>query len=331
VFIPVESGTGNYIYLGDLNNNGIADEEEFAPVVFDGDFILITIPTDELFPVIELRASTRWKIIYADIFDRKSVLGSILKPLSTETVWRIEEITREEDFSKIYLLNFNHFQVEGTTIRGTNFFQQDIFINENSSELSFRFRFLQNKKMSEFNAGVERGYNRERSLRIRFRMVREFSNQTDIVNKTNNNSSANNPTRNLAITENNITTDFSYRPSRNLEVGFVLKVGKSEDTFPEIPTVVDLNTQRLRFNLSFTGLGRLRIEIERSELIANTEENFIPFELTGSNQLGKNYFARVNFDYRVASFLQITVNYEGRLQEAQRVIHTARAEARAYF
>jgi len=33
----------------------------------------------------------------------------------------------------------------------------------------------------------------------------------------------------------------------------------------------------------------------------------------------------------VASFLQITVNYEGRLQGAQRVIHTARAEARAYF
>jgi hypothetical protein len=331
VFIPVESGTGNYIYLGDLNDNGIADEEEFAPTVFDGDFILITIPSDELFPVIELRTSTRWKIKYADIFNTKTVLGSILKPLSTETVWRIEEITREEDFSKIYLLNFNYFQVEGTTIRGSNFLQQDVFINENSSELSFRFRFLQNNKMSEFNAGIERGYNRERSIRIRFRMVREFSNQTDIVNITNNNASANNPTRNLAITENNISSDFSYRPNRNLEVGFVLKVGKSEDTFPEIPTVVDLNSQRLRFNLSFTGLGRLRIEIERSELIANTEENFIPFELTGGNQLGKNYFARINFDYRIASFLQITVNYDGRLQGAQRVIHTARAEARAYF
>ncbi len=331
VYIPVESGTGNYIYLGDLNGNGIADEEEFAPTVFDGDFILITIPTDELFPVIELRTSTRWKIKYADIFDTKSVLGSILKPLSTETVWRIEEITREEDFSKIYLLNFSSFQVEGTTIRGSNFLQQDIFINENSSELSFRFRFLQNNKMSEFNAGIERGYNRERSMRVRFRMIREFSNQTDIVNITNNNASANNPTRNLAITDNNISSDFSYRPNRNLEVGFILKVGKSEDTFPEIPTVVDLNSQRLRFNLSFTGLGRLRVEIERSELIANTEENFIPFELTGGNQLGKNYFARVNFDYRLASFLQITVNYDGRLQGEQRMIHTARAEARAYF
>jgi hypothetical protein len=162
-------------------------------------------------------------------------------------------------------------------------------------------------------------------------MIKEFSNQTDVVNLTNNNSSEQTISRNFAITDNNITSDFSYRPDRNLEVGFILKVGRSEDTFPELPTIIDLNSQRLRFNLSFTGIGRLRIELERAELISNTTEAFIPFELTGGNQLGKNYFARVNFDYRVASFLQISLDYNGRLQGAARVIHTARAEARAYF
>ena len=101
-----------------------------------------------------------------NIFDRKTLIGTILKPLSTETVWRIEEITREEDFSKIYLLRLEYFQVDGNTIRGSNFFQQDIFINENSPDLSFRFRFTQNKRMSEFNSGIERGYSSERSLRI---------------------------------------------------------------------------------------------------------------------------------------------------------------------
>ena len=331
VFVPVESGTGNYRYLGDLNGNGIADEEEFEPAVYDGDFILVTLPSDELFPVIEMKASTRWKIRYAEIFNRNTLFGTILNPLSTETVWRIEEITREEDFSNIYLLRFNYFQVEGNTIRGANFFQQDIYINENSQDLSFRFRFTQTKSMSEFNNGVERGYNRERSLRIRFRMIKEFSNQTDVVSLNNNNSSEQTLSRNLEITDNNITSDFSYRPDRNIEVGFILKVGRSEDTYPEMPTVIDLNSQRIRFNLSFTGIGRLRIEIERTELIANTSENFIPFELTGGNVLGKNYFGRVNFDYRIASFLQITLDYTGRFQREGRVLHTARAEARAYF
>jgi hypothetical protein len=331
VFVRVEQGTGNYTYLGDLNNNGLADESEFEPTLFDGDYILVTLPTDELFPVINLKMNTRWKIQYADIFDKNTFVGSVLEPLSTETSWRIEEITRETDLSKIYLLQLNYFQQEGTTIRGANLFTQDIFINENRQDLSFRFRYSQRTAMSEFNTGVENGYNRERSLRIRFRLIKEVSNQTDIIN-TNENVSAPQPsTRNRQILDNNLTTDFSYRPVGFIEVGLKLKVGKSEDTFPDSPTIIDLNSQLLRLNISFAQTGRLRVEAERTELIANTLENIIPFEMLNGNQPGKNYYWRLNFDYRIASFLQTTLSYDGRLQGEGQVVHTARAEARAYF
>ncbi len=331
VYIRVEQGTGNYKYLGDLNNNGLADPSEFEPTLFDGDYILVTLPTDELFPVINLKTNTRWKIQYADIFDKATFIASILEPLSTETSWRIEEITRETDLSKIYLLQLKYFQEEGVTIRGANFFQQDIFINENRQDLSFRFRYSQRFAMSEFNTGVENAYNRERSLRMRFRLVKEVSNQTDFVNTTENVSTPQPSTRNRNILDNNITSDFSYRPVSIVEVGFKLKVGRSEDTFPESPTIIDLNSQLVRLNLSFAQTGRLRFEVERTELIANTLENIIPFEMLNGNQLGKNYYWRLNFDYRVASFLQTTLGYDGRWQGRGRVVHTARAEARAYF
>jgi hypothetical protein len=331
VFVRVEQGTGNYKYLGDLNNNGIADEYEFELTVYDGDYILVTIPSDVLFPVINLKTNTRWKIQYADIFDPNSFIGTILQPLSTETVWRIEEITRETDLSKIYFLQLKYFQQDGTTIRGANYVQNDVYINENRQDLSFRFRFTQRIGMSEFNTGVENSYNRERSLRIRFRLVKEVSNQTDIVNFTDNLSSPQPSTRNRQIVDNNLTTDFSYRPINIIEVGLKLKVGKSEDTFPQLKTTIDLNSQALRFTLSFAQTGRLKIEVERVELISNNLENIIPFEMLNGNQIGKNYFWRTNFDYRVASFLQTTLGYEGRWQGIGRVVHTARAEARAYF
>jgi len=331
VFVKVEQGAGNYRYLGDLNGNGVADESEFEPTLYDGDYIIVTIPSDELFPVIDFKTNTRWKIKFADIFTRNSLPGEILKPLSSETVWRIEEVTREEDLSKIYLMQLEYFQQEGITIRGSNFFQQDLFINENKQELSFRFRYTQRFSMNEFNTGVEKGYSRERSFRIRFRMVKELSNQTDFVNLSDNVTAPEASTRSRMVTNNNLTSDFSYRPERNIEVGFKFKVGKSEDNLPETPTVIDLNSQILRFNLSFAGTGRLRIEAERTELIANTTENVIPFEILGGNQLGKNYFWRLKFDYRLASYLQTTISYDGRLQGGGRVIHTARAEARAYF
>jgi len=331
VFIKVEQGTGNYRYLGDLNGNGVADESEFVPTLYDGDYILVTIPSDELFPVIDLKTNTRWKIKYADIFNKNSLAGAILKPLSSETVWRIEEITREEDLSKIYLMQLEYFQQKGVTIRGSNFFQQDLWVNENKQELSFRFRYAQRFSMNEFNTGVEQGYNRERSLRIRFRMVKELSNQTDFVNLTDNVTAPETSTRSRIVSDNNLTSDFSYRPERNIEVGFKFKVGKSEDNRPEIPTIIDLNSQVLRFNLSFAATGRLRIEVERTELNANTTENIIPFEILSGNQLGTNFYWRLNFDYRLASFLQTTISYDGRAQGGGRVVHTARTEARAYF
>ncbi|MFO7524164.1 MAG: hypothetical protein R6W68_01800 [Ignavibacteriaceae bacterium] len=331
VFVRVEQGTGNYKYLGDLNNNGIADENEFEPTIFDGDFIQVTIPTDELFPVIDLKASTRWKVSLSELLDNSTFAGSILKPLSSETFLRIEENSRETDFAKIYLLDFNSFLNEGATIRGSNYIQQDLFIFENEQDLSFRFRFTQRNSLNEFYDGYERGFSRERSLRIKFKLIKEVSNQTDISNENDNVSAPENSNRRRKISNNNISSDFSYRPIRSIEVGFRIKVGRSEDVFPATPTIIDLNSQLIRFNLSFLGTGRLRVEIERNELIASSTENFIPFELTGGNQIGKNYYWRVNFDYRLSANLQTTLSYDGRLLGKSRAIHTARAEARAYF
>jgi hypothetical protein len=331
VFVRVEQGTGNYIYLGDLNNNGIAEENEFEPTLFDGDYVQVTLPTDELFPVIDLKTSTRWKINFSELVDVKTLLGKIVSPISSETYWRIEENSRDSVYSNIYLLKLSTFQNENTTIRGSNYIQQDLFLFENDQELSFRFRFTQRTALNEYNSGYEESYNRERSLRIKFKMVKEISNQTDLINQTDNVNAPENSNRIRQINSNNIISEFSYRPDKNIEVGFRIKAGRSEDTHPTTPTIIDLNSQLLRFNLSFLGTGRLRIEIERDELISNTTENSIPYELTNGNQIGKNYYWRLNFDYKLLTFLQTTISYDGRVQGANRVVHTARAEARAFF
>ncbi len=331
VFIRVPQGTGTYRYVGDLNNNGVADENEFEPAVYDADYVQVTVPTDQLFPVINLKTSTRWKVQYGEIFEDGSLAYKLLKPLSTETYWRIEENSREEDYKRIYLLDFSAFQNEKSTINGSNYIQQDVFLFESDPDLSFRFRYAQTKGLNQFSGGTERSYNRERSLRITFRMVKELSNQTDLVNTQDAVFAPLESNRKRNINGNSAASDFSYRPENNIEVGFKLKVGRNEDMYPEIPTIVDLNAQTLRFNLSFAGTGRLRIELERDELTGNTAENFLPFELTEGNQIGKNYFWRLNFDYRINTFLQSTVSYDGRLQGQNKAIHTARAEVRAYF
>lgn len=330
VFVRVQKGTGNYKYVGDTNNNGLADENEFEPTLFDGDFSILTIPTEELYPVIDLKTSSRWKVNFSSIF-KNGIAAAIFKPVSTETSWRIEENSRQTDLKKIYLLDLSSFQDEKNTIRGTNLIQQDIFLFENDPFLSFRFRYTQRTSLNQYFSSAEKGYYRERSMRVNFKMVEEITNQTDIVFEDDNLNAASTSNRNRLVFNQNVSTEFSYRPEKNIEVGFKLKVGRSIDEYPEKPTTIDINSQILKFNLSFAGDGRLRIEFERNELTGNSNNNYVPFEITSGNLMGKNYFGRLSFDYRISNNLQSSINYEGRSQGGSPAVHTARGEVRAFF
>lgn len=331
VFVKVEKGNGNYIYLGDLNNNGIAEENEFLPVVYDGEFIVVNVPTDQLFPVIDLKTSARLKLNYENIYSANNILGTIVKTLSSETYGRIEENSQETDLKKIYLLKLSSYLNEKNTIRGSQYFQQDFFVFENSSELSFRLRYSQRKSLNQYSGGVERGFAKERSLRIKFKLLQEIGNQTDLENKIDNLFAGVSSNRSRAIESNGIATDFSYRPERNIEVGFKIKTSKSSDHYPVKPTEIFTNGQAVRVNISFAGYGRLRFEVERNELTTNTIENYLPFELTAGNVVGKNYFWRLFFDYRFGTNLLSTANYDGRKLGSGKIIHTARVEVRAFF
>lgn len=331
VFIQVQKGNGNYIYLGDVNNNGIMEENEFLPTLYDGDYTFITIPSDQLYPVVDLKTSTRWKFQLDQIIDGDGFIASLIKPISSETFIRVEENTQEPDLKKIYLLDFSSFQNEKLTLRGSNYIQQDLFLFENSSSLSFRFRYTQRKGLTQFSSGTERSFNKERNSRVRFKMVEEISNQSEIGTVTDNVSTAISSNRNRKIETNFINSDFSYRPQKSIEVGFKFRFAQSTDTYPENATIINSNSQGLRFQYSFSGSGRLRVEFDRAELLSNSTENFLPYELTGGNTIGKNYFWRVNFDYRFGLNLQSTASYDARLQGTGKIIHTARAEVRAFF
>ncbi len=331
VFVKVVPGTGSYSYQGDLNENGIADESEYVIDPYEGDYILTTLPTDELYPVIDLKVNTRWQIDFSKYFNTSSLFSTILNSLSSETTFRIQENSKITDTKKIYLLNFKYFLNDSTTIRGSNFFQQDLNILKNSRDLSFRLRFIEINNLNQFSSGLEKSYDKERSVRIKFRMVKEINNETEFTNKIENVYAPVNTNRSRITNSNDLQSDFSYRPYSNIEIGFLFKVGRLQDNYPVTPTILDENKLNLRLTLSLLERGRLRVEFERTELSVNTDKNIIPYEITNGNIIGKNYIWRTNFDYRFSGNLQTNFNYSGRLQGKGKIIHTMRAEARAYF
>lgn len=331
VFMRVPKGRGNYIYLGDLNNNGLTEENEFQLTSYNGDYILVNVPTEQLFPVIDLKSYLRYRIDFDKIIKEKNFILNVIKNISMETNLKIDENSKEQNIKEIYLLHFSKFLNDSTTIRGSQLFQQDLNFFRNNQAFSVRLRFLQRRNLNQFSSGIEKGFFKERSIRVKFRIAEEVNNQTDFVNQIDNLLAPTFSNRARMIIKNELSTDFSFRPENKLEFGFKILTGENKDYHPAKPVIVNVNSQLIRINYSVANFGRFRIELERTELVSNYMANNIPFEITRGNVIGKNYFCRAYFDYKIGSNIQTSVNYDARIYGKGKIIQTMRAEARAFF
>jgi hypothetical protein len=331
VFQRVPKGTGSYVYIGDADSNGIATEDEFRPARFDGDYILLTIPSDNLSPVIDLKLSTRLRIVPSKFIPESNWVGQSISALSSETYLKIEEKSTDPIQRNIYFLNMKHFLNDKTTLSGSNSVTQDLFLSEQSQEFSLRFRFQQRKGLTQYAFGSERSYNRERSVRVRWQLVKEIANQTDYENKTDQVIASESSYRVRNIKGNSLTSDWAYRPEKNIELGFKFSVGKAENNFGSSSSIADINTQGLRLIYSIEERGIARFEFNREEVLVSGVSINLPYELTGGRLNGKTWLWRTSAEYRITNFLQATLNYDGRSEGLSKPVHTMRAEVRAFF
>lgn len=335
IFVRVTKGSGNYKYLGDVNNNGVVDENDFELTRFDGDYIVVYIPSDQLYPVADLKASVRLRLQPVRLVPISSAwLSKALRSISTETYLRVDERSEDTDTKQIYLLNLSRFLNNQTTLVGSQQITQDVFLFENSSDLSFRFRYNERYGLTQFVSSIERSFQDERSVRIRSQLVQEISNQTDFVNKIDRMTATVQSSEERNLVSNALLSDFSYRPMMNWEIGFNFGVTEVINYFGGKDATADINEEGIRIVQSFPSVGQLRAELKREEVVLTntTDPNAsLPYEFTAGKAVGQSYLWQLTFDYRITANLQLSLNYNGRKEGTTLPVHLARMEAKAFF
>jgi hypothetical protein len=328
VYQQVQKGTGSYVYLGDVNGNHLIDDPDFRLARFDGDYISVTIPGDRLIPVIDLKAATRVRFNGSRLFAHDDWIGTILGALSSETYARVDEKSSEPDRKQIYLLHFSRFLSERTTVAGSNLFSQDLYLWENKPEYSLRLRYSQRRGLTQFALADERSFSDEHSVRVRWQLIKEFSNQTDLIQKKDILDSPQSDYRVRSILSRSIETDWSYRPEQRVEMGFKVTMGEALnfDT-----SRANLNTESIRAVYSLADKGQARVDLTREEVILAHVGGLIPFELTGGRVGGQSWLWRAGLEYRLTQFIQSTISYDGRSEGGFSPVHTMKAEVRAFF
>jgi hypothetical protein len=335
-FYKVRKGEGQYSWT-DANGNGIidvSDEREFVPDRYDGEYVALTLNSETLVPVITVKASSRVKISPEKIIASPSTVAErLVSAVSTETFFRLEERSMEPDVRKIYMLDMNALLNPATTLMGYQFFQQDLFLFEYRPEYSFRFRYNQRTGLSQFASGNEKNYSRERSLRSRFQLSDDISNQTDIILKNDNALSSSQINRSRTIESVSLVTDLSYRPEPQMEVGMKIETSQGDDKAGAAPVTSNYNGQTVRLVYGFLGNGQVRSEFSREEVLL--QNRFVgydpPYELTAGRDFGKNYLWSISSEYRMGGNVQFSLLYSGRTTARSTVVHTGRMEVRAFF
>jgi hypothetical protein len=336
IFYKVRKGEGQYVWI-DANGNGIVDtddENEFKPDRYDGEYIIVTLNSDQLIPVVTVKASARLKIAPIKFLpERKSILSRIASAVSSESYIRLEEKSTDRNSDNIYYLRLSHLLNPVTTLSGFQFIQQDLFLFENDPTFSMRFRFNQRVGINNYSAGTERNYSKERSVQTRLQVSNEISNQTDITLKNDNAVSASAINQSREIQSSSLASDFSYRPEQFLEIGFKIETTQADDVVPFSPVSSNFNGQTIRSVIAFRGNGQVRLDFSREEVvIAHAPVGYLaPYELTAGRDLGKNYLWNVISEYRLAGNLQFSLQYSGRTTNKGNIIHTGRMEVRAFF
>lgn len=333
LFVLVPVGQGNYIYIGDLNGNGIQDENEFQLVNYDGNYTKLNVPTDQFYPTVDLKASARVYVKPSRYhnFSGDNIFADFINNLSTETILRVDEKSKDPVTDNLYFMHLGTFLNDSNTIAGLQWIQQDVNLFENNASYSVLLRYIQQRGLSQYSSGNERLYNVQRLIRIKLGLTTDMTTQFEFTNKTDRNAAPVNSLRNRNIIANGLNSDLTYRPIQQIESGLQINVSRASDFYPAIGTRADINQQILRFIYSFASSGRVRLELERDEINMNTSSLSFPYELTNGRSAGKSYFWRVIFDYNITKNIQANINYDGRSEGNKQVIHTGKAQVTAFF
>ncbi len=326
VFIKVQRGTGNYKYLGDLNSNGIQDPNEFEQTKFDGDYILLNLPSGKLIPSANVDASFNLRFYPERLFSDKSAFSKILSAFSSDTYFQVSENSLES-WRKIYFLRLRYFQRENKTMSGVMTFRQYLYLFENSRKFSLRYRYLRTGSMYSYSTVTRKVSGFENSFRIRWYPEYDLGFQLEGLVKNKKSTGGFRESDLFDVYGRSLNLEIFYKPFNYVELSFKVGIGRNKDLGEKR---ADLNHESMRLSWLLSKRGRVDFEVERNEIIVRGMVGIPSYELVEGNYLGRSIFVRLNFSYNVGDYIQVGGNYNGRFT-SNGVIHIAGVEVRVYF
>ncbi len=332
LYIQVNDGQGVYTWI-DYNNDGVKDLNEFeiAQFVDQASYIRVFTPSNEYVKSYSNEFNQSIMLRPQRLWSSKEGILKVLSKFSNQARFRVQRKTN-------YFEGVNAFNPFVTAISDTNLISTNsnirntVFFNRTSSIFGADYTYQNLRSKTLLASGFDSRSNTFHSISTRWNIKRVFTLELE-GEKGNKSSSADYTSgRDYTIDYLSLEPKLIYQPNTIFRVSVEAR-GSEKRNAPqlggEVSTVMELGTtfkvnQREKGSLQ----GNFRAVNIRYDGVSNSA---LGFEMLEGLKPGLNFTWNIGYQRSISRNLQLSIQYQGRKSEDNRMIHSGGMEVRALF
>lgn len=335
-YVEVTPPNGQYTWI-DYNNDDIKQLNEFEIAQYSDQakYIRVYVPTNNYVKVQQNQLSTAMNIRpYMLLRDKEQWWAKTLKILAFQTALKTDNKTYDQyQFKKIVYSDFNNLQ-DTSTISANTSVRQSVFFNQSGAVFGADYNYLKNVSKQLLTNGYDLKYSEMHEIKWRYNIFQwlTFSFIHSIGKKAFASQLFTNRNYHLNILESE--QKIIYQPNTNLRASLNYKYSEKNNTMGLMQKGI-VHTFGLETKIIKSETASIGGQFNYIQIQYKNDNNFnspVAYEILQSLQPGNNFTWNINYQQNITSYLQISINYDGRKSATNpKIIHIGSMQVRAIF
>ena len=348
VFVPVQGGTGNYIWE-DKNGDGVQELDEFIPINTEYNYANQTTYIKEFVPsntYVKAYYNTynyRLDISAPKTWREKGAFKKFLSKFSNTSSWTLDKKITDPNLWHRFGPSLGHID-SNAVLSLQQSVKSALFFNRSNPVYGADINYLTTDQKSFLTQGYQTQQNQEVKLNTRLNVKRHYNLKLSGLNGLKTNISNFLSTNNYHVQTLEVLPELSYQPSKSLRLTWNVAYTYKQNLLKPDSTREKVYSYQFGTEIKYNKVSKHTIDAVikytkiRSVNFSSTQNpeatsysSAIAYEMLQALQNGNNITWSISWMEKLANGLQLTFSYEGRKTGTAKVVNIGRMQVSALF
>lgn len=332
IYIKVNDGQGVYTW-NDYNGDGVKDLNEFEIAAYadQASYIRIFTPSNDYIKTYFNEYNQSLMLRPERIWSNKKGFLKVLSRFSTQTRFRIQR--KSSDFNKARAYNPFLFNIEEVSLISTSsIIRNTVYFNRTNSIGGGDYSYENTRSKTLLATGYDGKSKESHEFNARLTIWKKFTIQAqgEIGKKTSSVDYTSG--RDFKLNYWQLKPSLVYQPNTSLRIsldGRVVDKRNKPELGGEKAQIYDIGFMG-KYNQAQKGSLQGQFNVIRINFTGSSNSP-LGFELLEALKPGINYVWSLGYQRSISKSLQISIQYNGRKSEGNKMIHAGGMEVKAFF